>query len=131
MQVLEEIVERSGMSISDAIRKEHFDIAVRKVSIGNSILSIKTIQRINFSEVFETVNGVEELFKKDPSGIYNYMDYKTKEYYRTQIKEIGAKTKISEIYIAKKLLELAKNAEEGTKANHIGYYLIDKVKALL
>ena len=131
MQVLEEIVERSGMSISEAIRKEHFDIAVRKVSIGNSILSIKAIQRINFSEVFETVNGVEELFKQDPSGIYDKMDYKTKEYYRAQIKEIGAKIKISEIYIAKKLLKLANNAEKGSKQNHIGYYLIDKGKALI
>ena len=59
------------------------------------------------------------------------MDYKTKEYYRTQIKEIGAKTKISEIYIAKKILELSQKALKGTKENHIGYYLIDKGKALL
>ena len=59
------------------------------------------------------------------------MDYKTKEYYRTQIKEIGTKTKISEIYIAKKLLELAQKASSGSKENHIGYYLIDKGKALL
>ena len=131
MQVLEEIIERSGMTVSEAIQKEHFDIAVRKVSIGNSILSIKAIQRINFSEVFEAVNGVEELFKKDPAGIYENMDYKTKEYYRTQIKEIGAKTKISEIYIAKRLLELARNAREGSKENHIGYYLIDKGKSKL
>ncbi len=131
MQVLEEIVERSGMSVSEAIRKEHFDIAVRKVSIGNSILSIKAIQRINFSEVFETVNGVEELFKQDPSGIYDKMDYKTKEYYRAQIKEIGTKTKISEIYISKKLLELAQKGRSGSKENHIGYYLIDEGKALL
>ena len=130
-QVLEEIVERSGMTVSEAIRKEHFDIAVRKVSIGNSILSIKAIQRINFSEVFETVNGVEELFKKDPSRIYEKMDYKTKDYYRAEIKEIGAKTKISEIYIAKKILELAQKATVGSKENHIGYYLIDKGKALL
>jgi len=131
MQVLEEVIERSGMTISEAIRKEHFDIAVRKVSIGNSILSIKAIQRINFSEVFETVNGVEEIFKNDPSGIYDKMDYKTKEYYRAQIKEIGTKTKISEIYIAKTLLKLSQKAKEGSKENHIGYYLIDKGKALL
>lgn len=131
MKALEEIVERSGMTVSDAIRKEHFDIAVKKVSIGNSILSIKAIQRINLSEVFEIVNGVEELFKKDPSGIYEKMDYKTKEYYRSKIKEIGSKTKISEIYIAKKLLKLALEAKEGSKESHIGYYLIGNGKSLL
>ena len=130
-QVLEEIVERSGMTVSEAIKKEHFDIAVRKVSIGNSILSIKAIQRINFSEIFETVNGVEDLFRKDPAGIYDNMDYKTKEYYRTEIKEIGTKTKISEIYIAQKLLKLANQGKEGTKQKHIGYYLIDDGKKQL
>ena len=59
---IEEIVERSGMSISDAIRKEHFDIAVRKVSIGNSILSIKAIQRINFSEILNITNLLNLIF---------------------------------------------------------------------
>jgi len=131
IQALEEIVERSGLTISEAIKKEHFDIAVRKVSIGNSILSIKAIQRINFSEVFETVNGVEDIFKQDPSGIYEKMDYKTKDYYRAQIKEIGGKTKLSEIYIAKRLLKLAQTSKQGSKENHIGYYLIDKGKTLL
>ena len=131
VQVLEEMVERSGMTVSEAIRKEHFDMAVRKVSIGNSILSIKAIQRINFSEIFETVNGVEDLFRKDPAGIYENMDYKTKEYYRSEIKEIGAKSKISEIYIAQKLIKLASKGKEGTKQNHIGYYLIDEGKKLL
>ena len=29
-------------------KKEHFDIAVQKVLMGNSITSIKKIQRINF-----------------------------------------------------------------------------------
>ena len=54
------------------------------------------------------------------------MDDKTKEYYRTRIKEIAKKTKISEIYIARKTLELAKNVDSTTKQAHIGYYLIDR-----
>ncbi len=127
-QALEEIVERSGMTVSEAIRKEHFDIAVRKVSMGNGILSIKAIQRINFSEIFEVINQVEEIFKKDPAQVYEYMDYKTKEYYRTSIKEISIKTKISEIYIAQKLLKLAQSGKKNSKQNHIGYYLIDEGK---
>lgn len=66
------------------------------------------------------------------------MDYKTKAYYRNKIKEISKRTKISELYITQKALELAelafgKNKEqkvksekylEENKAAHIGYYLI-------
>ncbi|MCI8353074.1 MAG: hypothetical protein HFJ58_05795 [Clostridia bacterium] len=60
------------------------------------------------------------------------MDYKTKAYYRNKIKEISKRTKISELYITQKALELAKLAfnksEElrinNEKKSHIGYYLI-------
>ena len=145
LNVLEEVVEKLGTTVSDVIKKEHFEIATQKVLMGNSITSIKEIQRINFLEIFEKINGVEEILKKDPAKVYEKMDYKTKEYYRGKIKEISKKTKISEIYIARKTLELAqeqstieqkenqinqsKIEEEKTsklsKKSHIGYYLID------
>ena len=125
LKALEETVELTGMTVSEVIKKEHFDIAVRKVSIGNSIISIKKIQRINFLDIFEKINGVEELLKQDPAKVYEKMDSKTKEYYRNKIKEISKKTKISEIYITKKILELAKTKKEGSKKHHIGYFLID------
>ena len=51
------------------------------------------------------------------------MDYKTKDYYRNEIKKISEETKISEIYIANKILEIATKSKENKK-RHIGYYLI-------
>ena len=61
------------------------------------------------------------------------MDYKTRAYYRQAIEKIAKKTKISEIYIAKKCLELAKANKNSTeiKKSHIGYYLISDGKTLL
>lgn len=132
---LEEQVMKMGTTVSDVIKKEHFDIAVKKVSMGNCIKSIKEVQRINFLEIFENINGVEDLLRQDPTHVYEKMDYKTKSYYRNKIKEISKKTKISEIYITNKALELArKKEEEATQPNtieetrkmHIGYYLIDE-----
>ena len=41
LKALEEAVEMTGTNVSDVIKKEHFDIAVRKVSIGNGITSIQ------------------------------------------------------------------------------------------
>ena len=149
LNALEEVVEKLGTTVSDIIQKEHFEIANQKVLMGNSITSIKEIQRINFLEIFEKINGVEEILKKDPAQVYSKMDYKTKDYYRGKIKEISKKTKVSEIYIARKVLELAENEKtkfenaqnenqnnnsknEGInnannkKTMHIGYYLVDK-----
>lgn len=110
LKILEDQVEMMGTNLAEVIKKEHFDIAVKKVSMGNSITSINTILRINFLEIFEEINGVEEILKNDPVRVYESMDYKTKIYYRNKIKDISKKTKISEIYIAKKCLELAQNS---------------------
>ena len=127
LEILETEVMKMGTTVSDVIKKEHFDIAVRKVTMANSIKSIKEIGRINFLEIFENINGVEEVLKHDPARVYEKMDYKTKAYYRNKIKEISKRTKISEIYITKKALELAKAVKDTSlKTAHIGYYLIDK-----
>ena len=126
LNILEEEVEKLGITVPEAIQKEHFDTAIRKISMANSITSIKKIQRINFLEIFEKINGVEEILNKDLSGIYPNMEYKTKEYYRNAIKEIAKKTKISEIYISKKAIELCEQNKGNIKQSHIGYYLIDE-----
>jgi len=135
-QILEEQIEKLGLTTYDVIKKEHYDLALRKVSMGNSITSIKNISRINFIDIFEKTNGVEEILLKDPSNVYSKMDYKTKSKYREKIKKIAQKIRISEIYVATKVLECAQNATEelkdssnnvrDLKKTHIGYYLIDK-----
>jgi len=154
LEILEEQVNKMGNDISEIIKKEHFEIAVKKVSIGNSITSIKTLQRINFIDIFEEINKVDDILKLDPAEVYSKMDYKTKIYYRNKIEQLSKKTKISEIYIAQKCLELAKNkydrqkeileelenkldiAKENMnvkilKKIHVGYYLISEGKSEL
>ena len=130
-QILEEQVNKMGSSIEEVVKKEHFDIALKKVSMANCITSMKELLRIDFLDIFEKINGVEDILKQDPVDVYANMDYKTKEAYRSVIKEISAKAKISEIYIAQKVLELAQEKEkkEGkTRKAHVGYYLIDNGK---
>ncbi len=67
LDVLEEQVNKMGMSISEVIKKEHYAIAISKVSLGNSIISLKEILRVNFLSLFEQINGVEDILKKDPA----------------------------------------------------------------
>ncbi len=128
IKILEEQVQKTGTSISEIIKKEHFDIALKKLTIGNCIESIKNIQRINFTVIFEEINGVENILKKDPANVYKTMTYETKEYYRNCIREMSIKTKISEIYITTKILELANKNKDNIdkRKSHVGYYIIDK-----
>ena len=131
LNILEEEVEKVGITVAEAIQKEHFDIAISKISMANCITSIKRIQRINFLDIFEKINGVEGILNDEPAKIYENMEYKTKEYYRNTIKEIAKKTNMSEIYVAKKVVELCSQAKNGEKESHIGYYLIDDGKEKL
>lgn len=131
LNILEEEVEKVGITVAEAIQKEHFDIAISKISMANCITSIKRIQRINFLDIFEKINGVEGILNDEPAKIYENMEYKTKEYYRNTIKEIAKKTNMSEIYVAKKVVELCSQAKNGERESHIGYYLIDDGKEKL
>jgi len=129
LKVLEEQVEKTGTNVQEVIKRQHFEIANQKVLMGNSIKSIKEISRTNFIDIFEKINGVEELLRKDPANVYKNMDYKTKELYRNKLKELSKKSKISESYIAGKIVELATlNKSNNKKGKHIGYYLISNGK---
>ena len=58
LNILEEEVEKTGTSVSEITKREHFEIAINKISIGNAITYIKKLQRINFLEIFEKINKV-------------------------------------------------------------------------
>ena len=125
LQILEEEVEKAGTLLSEVIKKEHFEIAIQKVSMENAIKSLKNILRMDFLESFEKINGVEELLRQDPANVYDRMDYKTKIAYRNSIQEISKNTKVAETYIVKKALELSKREEnKEEREKHIGYYLV-------
>ena len=127
--VLEKEVQKLGLSISEVIQKEHFHIANIKITMGNCISSIKEINRINFTEIFSYMNAAEEILKLDPAEVYPNMDEESKNYYREIIEKKSKKTKISEIYISEKIIELAErykqaNNLEDKKKSHVGYYLL-------
>ena len=149
LDAFEEQVDKMGMTITDAINREHFDIAVRKLSIANAITSIRCISRMNMISIFKEINVVENILNNDPANVYQKMDYDSKDYYRGKILEISHKTKISEIYIAEEILKLCNENEEAInnqkhnlkkfskddnskykqlKKSHVGYYLIDDGK---
>ena len=128
--ILEEEVNKLGLSISDVISLEHFYVATQKVTMGNCIKSLKEINRIDFQEIFDEINGTEEILKKDPAKVYEIMTQETKNNYRNVIEEFSRKANVSEVYIAEKLIELSERYKNSNnllekKKSHIGYYLID------
>ena len=123
-EILEEEVSKLGLSCFDVVQKEHLYIANLKITIGNCIKSLRDVSRINFGELLVGINGTETILNSDPEGTYPFMDQESKNYYKNIIDKLSKKTKISEIYIAEKIIELCNKAESQRK-RHVGYYLID------
>ncbi|MBP3595882.1 MAG: hypothetical protein J6J60_00555 [Clostridia bacterium] len=121
--ILEQEVLKLGLTINDVIQKEHYQIANLKIVLGNCIKSIKNINRVNFEELINEINGTEEILKNDPAEVYSKMDQESKGYYRAKIEKIAKKNKISEVYISNKLIELASRFDKNNIKSHIGYYL--------
>ena len=123
-EILEEEVSKLGLSCFEVVQKEHLNIANLKITIGNCIKSLRDVSRINFGELLGNINGTETILNRDPEGTYPYMDQESKNYYKGVIERLSKKIKISEVYIAEKVIELCKKSDD-RKKRHVGYYLID------
>ncbi|KUO77746.1 MAG: hypothetical protein APF77_17805 [Clostridia bacterium BRH_c25] len=97
---------------------EHKEQASRQVSMGNSITSLRFISTLDWKLIFEELSQVEQILRQDPEDIYSRMDFPSRDSYRHEVEKISKKLKVSEIQVAKKLIECA--AED---KKHIGYYL--------
>lgn len=109
LDVLEKELQKMGTTSNEIIRAMHFGMAVRRVSVGNAILSLKNLLRIDFPKLFEEVSCLEKILLQENS--YNNLDEETRELYRNKISTIAKKTKTSEIYVADKLRELVSDGK--------------------
>lgn len=124
--LLKEEAEKIGFTIESAIEKEHMEIAKTTDFIGRAILSFKQLKGINFREIFEKVNKIDETLANDYSNEFNKCDYKTKSIYRRAVIKLSKRYNLSEVYIAKKAIECSKKYKK-----HVGFFLIGDDSYLL
>ncbi|KPU27792.1 glycosyl transferase [Caloranaerobacter sp. TR13] len=126
-EFLNKILLDINKNLDVIIKDEHTEQSARRISMGNAILSLKLISTIDWNEIFESISVVENVLKKDPSGIYPKMDYESRDFYRREIQYISRLCNISELIVARRTLELSEVADiDDEKRRHIGYYIIDK-----
>lgn len=124
--ILSEEADKIGFTVEEAIVKEHMEIAKTTDYIGRAILAYKQLQGLNFREIFEKVNKIDETLKKDYTNEFRRCDYKTKARYRQYIIKLAKKYHLSEVYVAKKALECSCEYKK-----HVGFFLIGKDRYLL
>lgn len=128
---IDSYIERYGTSIEIISRKEHSIQAEMKISIGNSIQSLKYVSNINWNELFNKISEIENIFNNEKSHIYHKMDLESKNAYRSKVEKIAKVFKISELHVAKKCVICADENSDDEKLGHVGFYLFDEGEDVL
>ena len=126
---LQQRVEEQGSTMEQLIMLEGQQQAMDQVSVGNSINSLRLLNSLDWNEFVENMSSVHSVLSGDPSGIYNKMNFNTRDMYRHVVEKLARKSKIPEKEIAAQSIGMAvKNTEAGknNKYCHAGYFLIDK-----
>ncbi|MFZ6030585.1 MAG: GH36-type glycosyl hydrolase domain-containing protein [Chloroflexota bacterium] len=101
--------------------------------VANCVLSLRLLSTTDWKAFFEKTSRVEQILRDDPAEIYAYMDFETRNSYRSVIEELAQHSNFSEEDVAHVAIELARKAKgktSGRKA-HIGFYLRDVGRSTL
>jgi cellobiose phosphorylase len=100
--------------------------AADQVSVGNSINSLRLLGATDWREFVEAMSTVEATLRRDPAGVYAAMDFNTRDHYRHSVEKIARRSLSSEEEVAAAAITLAREQPATDRANHVGYFLIDR-----
>ncbi|MEO5596346.1 MAG: cyclic beta 1-2 glucan synthetase, partial [Lysobacteraceae bacterium] len=140
---IEQWLGESEQSIERMVHVENQRQAADQVTISNSIGSIRFLAMMDWREFVETMSVVEDVLRRDPAGAYAQMTFASRDRYRHLLERVARRSELSEIEVADKALELAREAALAIDQRaatgeadsiddaldparaHIGWYLID------
>jgi len=127
---IEQRLSESGLTIEKLIQSGNQQQASDQVSMSNSIGSLRFLEAMDWRKFVESMSAVERILRTDLGGIYENMDFTTRDSYRHVIEKISKKSPHTEEEIAQTAISLAQketdNNGTGSRTSHVGYYLIDK-----
>ncbi|MGI8783988.1 MAG: GH36-type glycosyl hydrolase domain-containing protein [Acidobacteriota bacterium] len=122
---------KMGMPLHDIIRQEQSRQAATLVSISNTITSLRHLALLDWRKVFEPSSLVESTLRREPRGLYSHTDFQTRDRCRHVVETLSRRSSASEVQVARRALDLAREASEQGPAQHVGYYLIGNGRAAL
>ncbi len=125
---VERLLADSGTTSEDAVRAEHQRQATDQASTGNSITSLRLCSTLDWSRFVESVSMVEQVLRRDPSGVHPRMDFPSRDRYRQAVEVLADPTGEAQVRVALRAVESARQAAEkkggDDRAAHVGYHLI-------
>jgi len=106
-----------------------------QLSCGNAFTSLRQLALLDWREIFEKLSHVEQVLRRDPSGVYGGMDFATRDRCRRAIEELARAGALAEEQVAERVVKLAtqagREARADERASHIGYWLVGEGRAEL
>jgi cyclic beta-1,2-glucan synthetase len=93
--------------------------------VARSIRALRLLAEIDWKVFFEKTSRVEAVLRRDPSRIYERMDFETCDSYRKSVEELAWVTGAAEEEVAELAVELAGANVLDPRCRHVGYYLVD------
>jgi len=117
-----------GLSVEEAIRREHQRLASVQVSVVNVITSLRLCADLDWSKFVESVSLVERVLRDDPPGVHARMDFATRDRYRHAVEELAERTGEEQLRVARYVLSRARLAAGRVGLDvpeaHVGQHLI-------
>jgi len=96
------------------------------------INSLKSITHADWVYLIEPLIAFDVLLRQDPAGVFEQMDFETRELYRKRIAGAARRSDCTEWQVAQAALELARKGRQSAASDprikrrreHVGYYLV-------
>jgi cyclic beta-1,2-glucan synthetase len=132
---LEHRLVEQGLSIEQLIHLESQNQAADRVSVSHSIASLRFLGAMDWKEFVEKLSLVNETLRSDPAGVYTGMDFATRDRYRHAVEAVARYSRLTEAEVAQRAIqfsaESARQKGNEDRTAHVGFYLIDKGRAIL
>ncbi len=125
---LDEQLARQGATADAVVRDEHQRQVTGSITIRNIITSMRLISDVDWTELFERVSLVDEVFKA--GSRFEQMDFPTRNLYRSAVEELARGCALTESEVAHAAVVAAARARSAPpevsddRQGDPGYYLI-------
>ncbi|MDP2319895.1 MAG: glucoamylase family protein [Acidobacteriota bacterium] len=116
-----------GTVAEEIVRLEHQRQATSQASVANAITSLRLCATIDWRQYVEAVSLVDNVLRRDPSGMFARMDFLSRDRQRQAVEALAEASGEAQIRVALKAVESARQAAEkkGPRAAaHVGYHLV-------
>ena len=118
---------QQGTTAEAVVRGEHQRQVAGSVTVRNIITSMRLISDVDWTELFERVSLVDDVFKA--GSAFEDMDFPSRNLYRNAVEQLARGCGLTELEVAHAAVETARRA--GANDDHVnarladpGYYLI-------